>query len=122
MVARLEGGSVRVTADRTEELPDGTLRLLDVRTGRPGSDDHTEPRLALLRQAARQESPERPIQIMIDYVRTGERKEVKEAPRWEPARVEKYNAALKAVQAGRFDPDPEPRKCAICPFFLICPV
>jgi CRISPR/Cas system-associated exonuclease Cas4 (RecB family) len=122
MVAHLAAGRVRVVADQAEELPDGTLRLIDVRAGRPGADDHTDPRLALLRHAATQEAGEQPIELVIDYLATGERKSVKPAPRWEPARVEKYNAALASIHAGRFAPDPEPRKCAVCPFYLICPV
>jgi DNA helicase II / ATP-dependent DNA helicase PcrA len=121
LTADLEHGKVEVACDQMDELPDGTLRLVDYTTSRPQDSDHTAPRLALLRHAARQQHGERPVQIVIGNLHSGEQKEVPASKRWEPARVEKYNVALKSIREGAFEADPEPRKCALCPYFLVCP-
>jgi DNA helicase-2/ATP-dependent DNA helicase PcrA len=121
LTADLEHGKVELTCDQVDELPDGALRLVDFTTQRPQDNDHTAPRLALLRHAAQQQHPERPVKIIISNLHSGEEKEVPASKRWEPARVEKYNTTLKSIREGAFEADPESRKCALCPYFLICP-
>jgi superfamily I DNA/RNA helicase/Zn-dependent peptidase ImmA (M78 family)/CRISPR/Cas system-associated exonuclease Cas4 (RecB family) len=121
LTADLEHGKVELTCDQMDELPDGTLRLVDYTTQRPRDNDHTAPRLALLRHAAQQQHGERPVRVIISNLHSGEEKEVPASKRWEPARVEKYNAAMKSIRESVFDADPEPRKCALCPYFLVCP-
>lgn len=121
MAAQLEAGTVRVPCDRADALPEGGLRLVDVSLKRPRGTEHREPRLALMRLAAEQNHPDRTIQVAIDNLQTGERLTVKPDRRREPDRVKKYNEALKGVQSEQFAPKPEARKCADCPFFLICP-
>ncbi len=121
LVASLEHGRVEVSCDEAETLPDGTLRIARHFRRRIKKDDHTDERLALIRQAATQTDPSRPVTLELRSLVDGEIKEVKPSLRYEPARIEKYNAALHGIRAGLFPPEPEERKCALCPFFFLCP-
>lgn len=121
LTAELPNGRILLRCDQAEELPDGTLRLTRQIRGRARADDHTDPRLALLRHAARQQAPNRPVQIVLDYLRDGEAREVPESKRYEPPRIEKYDKALFALRNGDFAPLPEDRKCATCPYLFVCP-
>jgi hypothetical protein len=121
LVAKLPHGRVTLKCDQAERLPGGGLRLTR-RLARPArKDDHTDPRLALLREAARQQDATRPIQIALSYARDGELREVPENARYEPARIARYDSALQGIQENQFEPDPDDRKCPGCPYFFICP-
>jgi hypothetical protein len=121
LVAELPHGRVTLKCDQAERLPGGGLRLTR-RLARPArKDDHTDPRLALLRMAARQQAATRPIQIALSSAHDGEQREVPENARYEPARIARYDTALQGIQDSQFDPDPDDRKCPGCPFFFICP-
>ncbi len=119
--ANLPNGRVTLRADVVETLPDQTLRLRRRHLRRAESDDHTAPRLALLRQAAQQENPARSVQIVLDYPAEGSARDVPESKRYEPARVEKYDAALRGIRLNHFPAAPEERKCAACPYLFVCP-
>ena len=121
LVAALEHGAIEVPCDEAETLPDGGLRVARHFRRRIKKDDHTDGRLALLRHAAIQADPERSVKLELRSLADGETREVKPNLRYEPARVEKYNAALHGIRAGLFPPEPEERKCALCPFFFLCP-
>jgi hypothetical protein len=121
LVAALEHGTVDVPCDEVETLPDGGLRVVRHFRRRIKKDDHTDGRLALIRHAATQANPERPVKLELRSLVDGEIREVKPNLRYEPARVEKYNEALHGIRAGLFPPEPEERKCALCPFFFLCP-
>jgi superfamily I DNA/RNA helicase/Zn-dependent peptidase ImmA (M78 family) len=121
LTADLPNGRVRFSCDHAEHLPDGTLRLGRYLKGRTRKDDHTAPRLALMRHAARQQDPERPVEIMLYYLNDGQQRDVPEKARYEPARVAKYDEALRGIRAGEFPPAPEDRKCTQCPYFFLCP-
>ena len=121
LVAALEHGRVEVPCDESQTLPDGSLRVTRHFRRRIKKDDHTDERLALIRHAATQADPARPVTLEMRSLVDGETREVKPNLRYEPARVEKYNTALHGIRAGLFPPNPEERKCAVCPFFFLCP-
>ena len=118
--AKLPNGDVTVECDAATTGEDGTLHLERYQKRRLKSDDHTERRLALLREAAKQTDAPK-IEIALVSLADGETKTVPEAPRYEPARVEKYDAALSAIRAGQFQPKPSDRECPHCPYFFVCP-
>ena len=120
--AHLEHGTIRVPIDHAEPSEDDGIRLVDYKTRRNAKEDHTNIRLALARHAARQEQPDRPVQIALSYLHDGEQREVEEKKHLEPARVQKYDDALKGIREERFAPNPNPSRCAECPFFLVCPL
>ena len=118
--AKLPSGDVTVECDAATITEDGTLHLERHQKRCLKSDDHTERRLALLREAAKQTDAPK-IEITLISLADGETKSVPEAPRYEPARVEKYDAALAAIRAGQFAPKPSDRECPNCPYFFVCP-
>ncbi len=129
LVAHLPNGNIQLKCDQLEQTENGSLRLIDYTLSRPKSDDHTKPRLALLRHATAQQSPENPTQIFIGYLRPAaqgkqsepeELKEVQESKRFEPARVDKYDIALQGIRAEQFEPIPS-QECNVCPYFILCP-
>lgn len=119
--ATLPKGRVRLMADLLEPLPDGSLRVIRQIKRRARKDEHTASALALLREAARQMYPHTPIEVQLHHLMEGRSQPVREQPRYEPQRVEKYNEAMAGILAGEFSPHPEERRCTFCPFFLICP-
>jgi DNA helicase-2/ATP-dependent DNA helicase PcrA len=121
-VAQLPGGRVKVRLDAVAETPDGALLVERYDTGRPSEDDHRDPRLAMMRESAKQERAQgRPVRVVIRYLSTGDEKEVPEKPRYEQPRVEKYDEALRGIRAGDFPARPSEENCPRCPFFFICP-
>ena len=120
LTANLENGAIRMRGDEVVTT-EGGVRVTQHLHRRHKKDDHTSEPLALLRLAARQEQPERPVSIAQFSTATGESRDIKEDPRWEPKRVEKYEAALRSLSEGRFPPAPSETECASCPFFFICP-
>ena len=120
--ANLPNGSVTLECDAASTTEDGTLRLQrHHRRKLNAKTDHTEPRLALLRTAAQQTGAVN-VEIALVSLADGETKSVPESTRYEPARVEKYDAALAAIRAGAFDPKPGDRECPRCPYFFLCPI
>ncbi len=119
LTAQLAHGAVQVRVDHAEETAEGQWRLTTYKAQR-GDSDHTNPRLALARHAARQQS-DLPVQIVLGYLQDGEQREVEEKKHLEPARVAKYDEALKGIREKRFAPNPG-QECSRCPFFLICPL
>jgi hypothetical protein len=120
LIAELPSGQVVVRCDKVEAI-DGTLCLTRYELKRPGADDHTEPQLALLREAGRRSAGRHRVRIALEYLTDGRIVEVQEAPRYEPERIAKYDQALQGVRAGDFSPRPSDRECPHCPFFFICP-
>lgn len=117
----LENGAIKLRGDEVESLADGGIRITQHVHRRPKKDDHTAEPLALIRLAAKQRAPGRFAEVALLSTATGEIREVAEDRRWEPKRVEKYEAALRDLAAGRFPPKPSEMQCASCPYFFICP-
>lgn len=129
LVAHLPNGNIQLKCDQLEQTENGSLRLIDYTLSRPKSDDHTKPRLALLRHATTQQNPDKPTQIFIGYLRPAaqgeqsaqnELKEVQESKRFEPARIDKYDLALQGIRTEKFEPNPS-QECSVCPYFILCP-
>lgn len=121
LAADFPAGRVRIRVDHAVESEEGGLSLERYDSGRPGDKDHTDPRLALIRKAAKAERPGQPVDLQIRYLSTGETKSVPEQPRYEPARVAKYESALEGIRDGDFTPNPSPENCPGCAFFFVCP-
>jgi DNA helicase-2/ATP-dependent DNA helicase PcrA len=121
LAAEFPAGRVRIKVDHAAESEEAGLSLERYDSGRPGDKDHTDPRLALIRRAAKAERPGQPVDLRIRYLSTGETRHVPEQPRWEPARVAKYESALEGMRDGDFTPNPSTDNCPGCPFFFICP-
>jgi superfamily I DNA/RNA helicase/Zn-dependent peptidase ImmA (M78 family) len=121
LIAEMDAGRIRLHTDRVEELPNGTLRLVQHKRGRPKDEDHRAPELALLRHAARHHAPDRSIELKLFYPKEGLEREIPEKGKLEFKRLEKYETLLQQMQSETYPPRPDDRKCPACPFFFLCP-
>ncbi len=127
--ATLPSCHVRVRPDALRrDRADGTLIAARHLTGKPGKTDHTDPRLALYRLAARQTHPDAPIRVEMRYLAGGkvvpvEEPQTNQQKKWEADRVAKYEKAAQGIAAGRFAAEPEDSgECRRCAYALICPL
>jgi hypothetical protein len=123
MTAEIDGVPVRIKIDAAEELPDGSLRLVRHRLGRPRDDDSRAERLAVLRRAVAERVPrDREIRIELEYLSSGETVPVKAGGRYEEARVRKVEEAVRGIRARRFPATPaSDDDCRTCPYWMINP-
>jgi superfamily I DNA/RNA helicase len=123
MTTEIDGVPVRIKIDAAEELPDGSLRLVRHRTGRPRDDDSRAERLAMLRRAVAERVPrDREIHIELEYLSNGETVPVKAGGRYEEARVRKVEEAVRGIRARRFPAAPASADdCRTCPYWMINP-
>ncbi len=127
--ATLPSCHIRVRPDALcRDRADGTLIAARHLTGKPGKADHTDPRLALYRLAARQTHPDTLIRVEMRYLADGAVVPVEEAKtnqqkKWEADRVAKYDGAARGIAQGRFAAEPENGdECGKCAYALICPL
>ena len=108
------------------DTADGAVVVARRMTGHPGSGDHTDKKLALLRRAAAETHPERPVRVALHYLAAGvsvpvDAPETKQQIKWEEGRIAKYENAARGIQLGRFPPQPGD-ECARCAYSLLCPL
>ena len=110
-------GQIKVRPDHVEKGVDGPV-VRRLRTGRPPKkiDDNI---YALYHSAAMQELGEARVEAL--YLTTGEAKPVPMSAKVIDNRLEKYDAAIAGIRAGRFPATPDERKCPRCPQYFICP-
>ncbi len=105
---------------------DGALIVARRMTGKPGGDDTNDKRLALLRRAAAETHPDRPLRLELRYLSDGTVTEL-EPPstdykaRLEADRVAKYDSAAQGIALRRFPAKPGD-ECRTCAYGLICPL
>ena len=111
------GGQIRVRPDHVEKGVDGPV-VRRLRTGRPPKkvDDNI---YALYHSAATQELGEARVEAL--YLTTDEAKLVPMSAKVIDNRLEKYDAAIAGIRAGRFPAKPDDRTCPRCPQYFICP-
>ena len=127
LVAHLANCRVRVSPDGLFDGADGALVLTRHRLGKETDDDHRHIRLALLRRAAADTVPARPVRIALRYLRDGVDKDVPGDPpgkrAYEPERLAKYEAAAEGIRLRVFPPTAlGTDACGQCPFALLCPL
>ena len=110
-------GQIKVRPDHVEKGVDGPV-VRRLRTGRPPKkiDDNI---YALYHSAAMQELGEARVEAL--YLTTGEAKPVPMSAKVIDNRLEKYDAAIAGIRAGRFPATPDEQKCPRCPQYFICP-
>lgn len=117
---------VRVRPDILARDPlTDALHVTRHRTAKPGKDDHTHPRLSVLRRAAQETHPELTPCLELRYLENGARAAVA-APdtdykkKLDADRLAKYDDAARGIRLHQFPPAPGD-ECGRCPYRLICP-
>ena len=122
VMVELDDCQVLVRFDHSE-IHDSGIQLIRYRTGRARDDHRKEARLALYREAARQQAKEASATIELRYLSDGSRVTVADQDRHERNRLAKLNDAAQRIAQREFSATPsEPSLCAGCRYKLICPV
>jgi DNA helicase-2/ATP-dependent DNA helicase PcrA len=116
LIVQRPSGAVALRVDRVEQTPAGS-RLVQLKSGRRGKEDHLSTRIMLYPLAAAANSGE----IAIHYTATNET--LKAAPKGDvlERHTARIDALLAGISGGHWEPKPGPQ-CDTCPFNLICPV
>lgn len=110
--------SVSVTPDRVLIALEGVVRVQRNRTGKKTKSEPDKPLYALLRRGAQQRYPGKQISVETFYLASGDVVVVPSGN--EDKKLQKYVAAIEAIEVGEFPAVPEQRKCPNCPCYFSC--
>ncbi len=118
-------GPYRVTGrvDRVDRDPDGSLELIDYKTGAPVDPERLggDLQLTLYRLAAERAWEVEPSVLTYYYVMEPARSAIESGP-GDIERVERTVAEVgEAILAQDFEPTPSPAACSWCDFRTVCP-
>jgi superfamily I DNA/RNA helicase len=110
---------VVLTPDRVVVMPDGTVTVQRIRTGRETKSETDKPIYALLRRGAVARFPRKAVSVETFYLASA--KSVPVPTKNDDKAVAKYADAIAAIELGRFEPDPsDERSCPNCPCYFTC--
>ncbi|PIT94676.1 hypothetical protein COT98_02515 [Candidatus Falkowbacteria bacterium CG10_big_fil_rev_8_21_14_0_10_39_9] len=121
-VFKIGGESIKGAIDRVDKLADGTLEILDYKTGNPKEKlEWKDKRQLILYQLFLEDFlPVKVSTLSYYYLENGEK--VSFVPK--PKEIEKLQseiiAEIKAIKSLNFTPDPDSIKCQFCDFKGIC--
>ena len=118
--AQVDGFTLHGVIDRVDHLDGGAWSIIDYKTGRPIARRRRDLQVALYALGAEAALELKDPQLEIVYLASGSRVQVDGTPalRAETKRIS--SEAADAIRAGRFEPQPERRKCRLCPYRLAC--
>ena len=116
----LPNGRLVVEPNEIAELPDGTVVVRRVRTGRRRVQEYDELEYSLYQLATDVEFGGAGA-VHALHLTDGIDEVVTITPRKLATRRSKTDDMLGAIAAGRFQPRPDPVRCPRCPHFFICP-
>ncbi len=121
-VFKIGGESIKGTIDRVDKLPDGTLEILDYKTGNPKDKlEWKDKRQLILYQLFLEDYLKIKVSALsYYYLENGEK--ISFVPK--PKDIEKLQLEIideiKAIKSLDFTPDPDSIKCQFCDFRGIC--
>ncbi|MYA16223.1 MAG: ATP-dependent helicase, partial [Gammaproteobacteria bacterium] len=116
----LPNGRVIVEPSELAELPDGTMALRRIRTGKKRVDEYDRLRYALYYFAAEAQFGDAAVVHALHLTdETDEHVEITEKKL--TFRRTKTDRMLGQIAAGSFPPNPDGVVCPRCPYFFICP-
>jgi DNA helicase-2/ATP-dependent DNA helicase PcrA len=121
----LSHGRVLVTPDEVEIINGAAGRIVSVRrfrTSRPSSSEANHNVYGLYHRGVETAFPGTTYQVETIYLTTNERKPVLLNPQPIQTRLDRYDEAIKGIEAGEFAPQPDDRECPKCPHYFICPL
>ena len=121
----LPHGRVLVTPDEVEVIDAPAGRIVSVRrfrTSRPSSSETDHNIYGLYHRGVQTAFPGAAHRVETIYLTTNERKPVSLNPKPIQTRLDRYDEAIKGIEAGNFTPQPDDRECPKCPHYFICPL
>jgi len=117
--AAVDGFTLHGVIDRVDHIQDGWL-IIDYKSGRPLARARRDLQVALYALGASTALSLDPIELEVVYLAEGSAIRLEGVPKLQAeARTIAIEVADK-IRAGRFDPQPERRKCRLCPYRLAC--
>jgi DNA helicase II / ATP-dependent DNA helicase PcrA len=113
------GAVVTCRADHIQLTPQGVM-VRRLKTGRLAKSETPKARYVLWQAAVRIDHPDLPVEFEHVSLVTGDRQTATLDPGKIPDGLRKIEAAIEAVNAGRFQPAPSDR-CPTCPHYFVCP-
>lgn len=109
--------------DRTDRLPDGSIAIVDYKTGSPRDQEDADKslQLSIYALAAEQEMNQLPSRLAFYNLETNSPSETRRTPEELAAVKHKITEVAAAIAEGRFDPKPG-LHCNSCGFREVCPV
>ncbi len=117
--AAVDGFTLHGVIDRVDHINEGWL-IIDYKSGRPLARARRDLQVALYALGASTALSLDPIELEVVYLAEGSAIRLEGVPKLQAeARAIAIEVAEK-IRAGRFDPQPERRKCRLCPYRLAC--
>jgi len=119
----LEGVAIHGFMDRVDPLPDGGVRILDYKSGKPKEKATLEEQLQLwlYALAAQEVLHLEPRQVSFYYLRKNLELSFDRAPGLLEQTRERVLGTAREILSGRFTPTPSPHLCGRCDFRNLCP-
>jgi len=118
--AQVDGFTLHGIIDRVDHPAGGAWSIVDYKTGRPIARKRRDLQVALYALGAEAALELKDPHLEVVYLASGSRVQVEGTPSLlaETRRISIETA--DAIRAGRFEPQPERRKCRLCPYRLAC--
>ena len=117
--AAVDGFTLHGVIDRVDRTDEGWL-IIDYKSGRPLARARRDLQVALYALGASTGLSLDPIELEVVYLAEGSAIRLEGVPKLQAeARTIAIEVAEK-IRAGRFEPQPERRKCRLCPYRLAC--
>ena len=117
--APVDGFTLHGVIDRVDRTEEGWL-IIDYKSGRPVARARRDLQVALYALGASTALSLDPIELEVVYLADGSAVRLEGVPKLQAeARTIAIDVAEK-IRARRFDPQPERRKCRLCPYRLAC--
>ena len=113
------GAVITCRADHIQLTPQGVM-VRRLKTSRLANSETEKARYVLWQAAVRIDHPDLPVEFEHVSLVTGDRQTATLDPGKIPDGLRKIEAAIEAVNAGRFQPAPSDR-CPTCPHYFVCP-
>lgn len=116
------GTKLKGTIDRIDQLPDGTIEIVDYKTGQEKSqkdvDDNVQ--MTIYTMGATEALKIKPDVLSLYFLNTGNKISTKRTQKQVDAQKEIIKDVIKNIKEENFEPRPG-RDCTYCDFKEICP-
>ncbi len=121
---KVDGATLRGAIDRVDLLPDGTVRIVDYKTGTPKEEEDVgfeqKQQLLIYQMAAEEALGRKPSSLVFAFLKGPSEVEFLGTEK-ELEKMRKYVAETAAkIRSGDFSPAPSQHKCRHCDFREIC--
>jgi DNA helicase-2/ATP-dependent DNA helicase PcrA len=117
--AAVDGFTLHGVIDRVDRTDEGWL-IIDYKSGRPVARSRRDLQVALYALGASTALSLDPIELEVVYLAEGSAIRLEGVPKLQAEARTIAIEVAERIRAGRFEPQPERRKCRLCPYRLAC--